>query len=94
MVGGGVVDAAGVVVAAGVVAGVVGTGPETFGTWAAAGTAPASEKVVTTGTATAAPIAIRRRKTRRSSVPGSGLFSCSTMTPTSLVTQSYSLTTV
>jgi hypothetical protein len=27
-------------------------------------------------------------------VPGPGLFSCSTMTPTSLVTQSYSLTTV
>jgi hypothetical protein len=59
-------------VVAGVVAGVVGggVGPETFGTWAAAGTAPASEKVVTTGTATAAPTAMRRRKTRRSSVPG------------------------
>jgi hypothetical protein len=93
--GDGVVVGAGVVVAAGVVVGVGdGTGPETFGTWAAAGTAPASEKVVTTGTATAAPTAMRRRKTRRSSVPGSGLFSCSTMIPTSLVTQSYSLTTV
>jgi len=67
VVGAGVVVAAGVVAGAGVV---VGTGPETFGTWAAAGTAPASEKVVTTGTATAAPTAMRRRKTRRSSVPG------------------------
>jgi hypothetical protein len=56
-----------VVVGAAVVGAAVVTSPDMFGVCADAGSTPASWKLVTTGTATAAPVTTRRRKTRRCS---------------------------